>query len=70
MRSQALVNRVGRWGLWAVVVGVVVFMAVTVVVAVVVGVLMPVVMAVRSHVGVLSSRWRVSHVDGVCGPQG
>lgn len=66
MRSQALVNRVGRWGLWAVVVGVVVFMAVTVVV----GVIMPVVMAVRSHLGVLSSRWRVSHVDGVCGPQG
>jgi len=58
MRSQALVKRVGRWGLWAVVVGVVVFMAVTVtvVVAVVVGVIMPVVMAVRSHVGVLSSR--------------
>jgi len=58
MRSQALVKRVGRWSLWTVVVGVVVFMAVTVtvVVAVVVGVIMPVVMAVRSHVGVLSSR--------------
>ena len=49
-------KRVGRWGLWAVVVRVVVFMAVTVVVAVVVGVVMPVVMAVRCHVGVLSSR--------------
>ena len=58
MRSQALMDGIGRWGLWAVVVGVVVFMAVTVtvVVAVVVGVIMPVVMAVRSHVGVLSSR--------------
>jgi hypothetical protein len=57
MRSQALVNWIGRWGLWAVVVGVVVFMAVTVVVgvAVVMRVVMPVVMAVRSHVGVLSS---------------
>ena len=57
MRSQALVKRIGRWGLWAVVVGVVVvvFMVVTVVVAVIVGVVMPVVMAVRSHVGVLSS---------------
>jgi hypothetical protein len=58
MRSQALMNRIGRRGLWAVVVGVVVFMAVTVVVAVVVavvvGMFMPVVMAVWSHVGVLS----------------
>ena len=58
MRSQALVKRIGRWGLWAVVVGVVVvvFMVVTVVVAVIVGVVMPVVMAVRGHVGVLPSR--------------
>lgn len=56
MRSQALVNRIGRWGLRAVVVGVIVFMAVTVVVrvAVIMRVVMPVVMAVRSHVGVLS----------------
>ena len=54
MRSQALVKRIGRRGLWAVVVGVVVSMAVTVVVAVIVGVVvrvvMPVVVAMRSHV--------------------
>lgn len=60
VRSQALVEGIGRWGLWAVVVGVVVSMAVTVVVAVIVGVVvrvvMPVVVAMRSHVGVLSSR--------------
>ena len=49
MRSQALVNRIGRWGLRAEVVGV----AVTVIVAVVVRMFMTVVMAVRSHVGVL-----------------
>ena len=58
VRSQALVEGIGRWGLWAVVVGVVVSMTVTVVVAVIVGVrvFMPVVMAMRTHVDVLSSR--------------
>jgi len=58
MRSQALVKRIGRWGLWAVVVRVVVRVTVVVAMAVVVrvGMVVPVVMAVRSHVGVLSSR--------------
>lgn len=42
--AKALVQRVGRWGLWAVVV--VVFMIVTVLVAVIVGVVMTVTMTV------------------------
>ena len=58
VRAQALVQRIGRWGLWAVVVVVCMFVIVTVfmAVAVVVGVVMPVIMAVRGHVDVLSSR--------------
>jgi len=63
LRAKALVQRIGRWGLWAVVVillvDVVVLMAmivdVIVLMAMIVAVAMPVIMAVLRHVGVLSS---------------
>jgi hypothetical protein len=55
LRAKALVQRIGRWGLWAVVV--VLFVGVVVLMAMIVAVVMPVIVAVLRHVGVVLSSW-------------